>query len=204
MNILKAIFVYFAFITICVSQSLKVSTKTSDYTIAPSDRDTIFVFTNVTKPLVKMTVPLENSNRTEFSTGSRVYGTSLTDSTVHIVGANGVEIISPNEAFRSAVYGSKWELIRLSRNLWLLQGDLYSLEMTAFKGDDVVIRAIVDTSATGPFTFKWYRNGTLIPGATNASLKLPNVQLANSGKYYAIVSNAKGTFTSETTNLVVK
>lgn len=204
MNLIKYIAIWIALTSTLLAQSLKVSTKTSDYTLTPSDKDTIFVFTNVNKPLVKMTVPLENSTRTEFSTGSRVYGTSFTDSTIHIVGASGVEIVSPNDAFRSANYGSKWELVRISKNLWLLQGDLYSLEMTAFVGDDVVIKAIVNTNATGPFRYRWFRNGTLIPNATNASLKLDNVQLANIGKYYAIVSNAGGTFTSETTNLVVK
>lgn len=204
MYLFKLISIWIALTFTLLGQSLKVSTKTTDYTLTPSDRDTILVFTNITKPLVRMTIPLENSTRTEFPTGSRIYGTSFTDSTIHIVGANGVQIVSPNDAFRSSTYGSRWELIRINKNLWLLQGDLYSLEMTAFIGDDVVIKAIVDTSATGPFTFKWYKNGVLIPNATNASLKLDNVQLASTGKYYAIVSNSRGSFTSETTNLLVK
>lgn len=204
MYLFKFIPIWIALTSTLLAQSLKVSTKTTDYTLTPSDRDTIIVFTDISKPLVKMIVPLENSSKTTFTTGNRIYGTSLTESTVHIVGANGVEIISPNDAYRSNTYGSKWELVRINKNLWLLQGDLYSLEMTAFIGDDVVIKAIVDTNATGPFTFKWYKNGTLIPNATNASLKLNNVQLASTGKYYAIVSNSRGSFTSETTNLLVK
>jgi hypothetical protein len=76
--------------------------------------------------------------------------------------------------------------------------------MNAFIGDDVVIKAIVDANATGPFTYEWYKNGVLIPDANFASLKLNNVQLSTSGKYYAIVSNSAGSYTGETTTLLVK
>ena len=204
MNLFKFIVLYFSLAIIGLAQTLKVFTKTTDYTLSTSDKDTIIVFTDVSKPLVRMIVPLETSSKTTFTTGSRIYGSSLTESTVYIVGMPGVEIISPEEAFRSKTFGSRWELVKINKNTWILQGDLYSLEMTAFVGDDVVVKAIVDTNATGPFTFMWYKNGVLIPNATNASLKLINVQLANTGKYYAIVSNTRGSFTSEATNLLVK
>jgi hypothetical protein len=76
--------------------------------------------------------------------------------------------------------------------------------MNAFIGDDVVIKAVVDADATGPFIYKWYKNGVLIPDATFASLKLNNIDLSTSGKYYAIVSNRAGSYTGETTTLIVR
>jgi hypothetical protein len=201
---MKYIAIFLALLLTSFAQNLKVSTKTTNYTLTTNDANTIITFSNINVPLVRMTVPLETNSRNTFPTGARIYGTSLTDSTVLVTGPDGVTIISPENSFRSKNYGSRWELVKLSRNVWLLEGDLYSLEMNAFIGDDVVIRAVVDADATGPFTYKWYKNGVLIPDATFASLKLNNVQLLTSGKYYAIVSNKAGSYTGETTTLIVR
>jgi hypothetical protein len=86
----------------------------------------------------------------------------------------------------------------------VLSGDLYSLFLTAFVGDDVTVKAIVDAKATGPFTYIWYKNNNIIPNATNASLKLLNVQFSDSANYRADVSNSTGLVKSETTNLIVR
>lgn len=201
---MKYIAIFLALLLTSFAQNLKVSTKTTNYTLTTDDNNNIIAFSSVSVPLVRMTVPLETTARNTFPTGARIYGTSLTDSTVLIAGSSGVTIISPENSFRSKSYGSRWELVKLSRNVWLLEGDLYSLEMNAFIGDDVVIKAIVDADATGPFTYKWYKNGILIPDATFASLKLNNIDLSTSGKYYAIVSNRAGSYTGETTTLIVR
>ncbi len=201
---MKYIAIFLALLLTSFAQNLKVSTKTTNYTLTTDDTNTIITFSNINVPLVRMTIPLETSSRNTFPTGARIYGTSLTDSTVLIAGSSGVTIISPENSFRSKSYGSRWELVKLSRNVWLLEGDLYSLEMNAFIGDDVIIKAIVDADATGPFTYKWYKNGILIPDATFASLKLNNIDLSTSGKYYAIVSNRAGSYTGETTTLIVR
>ena len=201
---MKYIAIFFALLLTSFAQNLKVSTKTTNYTVTLNDRDTIIAFSDIKTSLVKMTIPFESSSRNTFPTGARIYGTSLTDSTVFITGADGVTIVSPENSFRSKSYGSKWELVKLSRNVWLLDGDLYSLEINAFVGDDVVIKAIVDANATGPFTYEWYKNGVLIPDATFASLKLNNVNLSTSGKYYAIVSNKAGSYIGETTTLIIR
>ena len=201
---MKYIAIFFALLLTTFAQNLKVSTKTTNYTLTTEDTNSIIAFVSVNAPLVRMTIPSETSSKNTFPTGARIYGTSLTNSIVHITGSSGVTIISPENSFRSKNYGSRWELIKLSKNMWLLEGDLYSLEMNAFIGDDVVIKAVVDADATGPFTYKWYKNGVLIPGANFASLKLDNVQLSTSGKYYAIVSNRAGSYTGETTTLIVR
>jgi len=47
----------------------------------------------------------------------------------------------------------------------------------------------VGYSGTSPFTFQWHKDGVAIPGATNASFILTNVQFFNQGQYHVVVSN---------------
>ncbi len=56
--------------------------------------------------------------------------------------------------------------------------------------------------ATGTeLAYQWYRNGTAIAGATSATLSLSNLQPADVGSYYVIVSNSAGSVTSNTVTL---
>jgi hypothetical protein len=201
---MKYVVIFFLLSLTNFAQNLRVVTKQTNYTLTGSDNNSIVTFSGVNVSQVTMTIPFETTARPIFPIGARIYGTSLTNSTILINGSKGVTIISSENSFRSKNYGSKWELVKLSRNVWLLEGDLYSLEMNAFIGDDVVIKAIVDANATGPFTYNWYKNEVLIPDANFASLKLNNIQLSTSGKYYAIVSNSAGSYIGETTTLLVK
>jgi hypothetical protein len=50
----------------------------------------------------------------------------------------------------------------------------------------------VVVSGTGPFSYQWRRDGTVIAGATAATLTLANVQAANAGNYTVAVTNAAG------------
>lgn len=202
---MKYILFFLLFAQVCLGQISRVAFVSSDYNVALSDRNALIVFSNVRTSQVRMTIPFETtSSRTNFASGTVIYGSALTDSTVLIQGAKGVTIVNGEDAFRSKNYGSEWELKRLGRNLWVLSGDLYSLNQVAFVGDDVIIKAIVDPIATGPFNYKWFKNNVLITGASNASLKLTNVKTTDTGSYRADVSNASGTVNSETTNLLVR
>ncbi|MGA3282934.1 MAG: immunoglobulin domain-containing protein [Verrucomicrobiota bacterium] len=58
---------------------------------------------------------------------------------------------------------------------------------TAPQGANVVFSVTAD--GTPPLNYRWRFNGTNIPGATNTSLTLLGVQLANSGNYGILVSN---------------
>jgi Subtilase family/Immunoglobulin domain/Bacterial TSP3 repeat/Immunoglobulin I-set domain len=55
----------------------------------------------------------------------------------------------------------------------------------------------------GPFHYQWLFNGDPVPGATNASLKIPRVTLAHEGSYSVTAANAFGQATGEIVSLSV-
>ncbi len=74
---------------------------------------------------------------------------------------------------------------------------------TASGGDMVTFTVVA--SGSPPLFYQWRFNGTtLLSGATNASLSLTNVQLAQAGGYSVLVSNAWGTTISSNAILVVR
>jgi len=73
----------------------------------------------------------------------------------------------------------------------------------AAEGANVVI-SVTQFEFWGPMTYQWYRDGTLLPGATSGSLTFSPVAATDSGEYFATVSNAAGTVTSTTCVLTVK
>ena len=50
----------------------------------------------------------------------------------------------------------------------------------------------VKASGATPINYQWFYNGAPVPGGTNSSLVLTNVQLANQGSYYVTLTNAVG------------
>lgn len=52
-------------------------------------------------------------------------------------------------------------------------------------------------TGTGPFSYQWYRDGSLIGGATQSSYTVPSVQLWDAGTYRVEVSNVAGTVLSQ-------
>ncbi|MBI5775014.1 MAG: immunoglobulin domain-containing protein, partial [Verrucomicrobia bacterium] len=61
----------------------------------------------------------------------------------------------------------------------------------------------VTASGTAPLRYQWRFNGTDMVGATNASLILNSVQLADTGSFSVVVSNTVGTATSSNAVLTV-
>ena len=61
----------------------------------------------------------------------------------------------------------------------------------------------VVATGSAPFTYQWQRNGTDIPGATQSTLTLSNVQLSDSADYRVLVSNAFGPAVSAPARLIV-
>ena len=64
--------------------------------------------------------------------------------------------------------------------------------------------ARLSVAATGDGLFyQWFRNGALIPGATQSALNFANPTVADSADYYVVVSNSSGSVTSSTGRLLV-
>ncbi|HEX7312672.1 MAG TPA: immunoglobulin domain-containing protein [Pyrinomonadaceae bacterium] len=61
----------------------------------------------------------------------------------------------------------------------------------------------VIATGTAPLSYQWYKDGSLISGATTSSLSLSNVQETDAGGYSVVVNNAVGTATSNTAALSV-
>jgi uncharacterized delta-60 repeat protein len=68
-----------------------------------------------------------------------------------------------------------------------------STNQTVYVGDSLTLNVL----ARGfPIYYQWRFQGTSLAGATNATLRLPQIGLEHSGAYTVIVSNASGTVTS--------
>lgn len=205
---MKKLFLLLLFLASVVTSygglDVKTVTTSTEYRLTTKDAGYMIAMQTPKNSLVRFVVPFEKTASTTFGTGSEIYGTALSDGTINIVGDSGVTILQSDEAFRTRKMGSQWKLTKISRNFWLLEGDLYSLQVDAYIGDDITIRANVDSSATEPLRFVWYKNNIVLAGKTNASLKLTNITTSDSGNYKVEVRNAAGLAKSETTSLLVR
>ena len=68
-------------------------------------------------------------------------------------------------------------------------------------GTNITLTAAV--SGNGPFAFQWSFNGVVLSGATNATLNLTNVQLAQSGAYQVLALSPYGLTLSAVANMTL-
>jgi len=101
------------------------------------------------------------------------------------------------------IYGSPYQY-----GLARVYGDTYPPQFTyqptnraVAVGSNVTFSAQVNNPT--PTYFQWLKNGTAIPGATDLSYSLYNVQLGDAGTYAVAASNALGENTSSNVVLVV-
>ncbi|MDB6121551.1 MAG: hypothetical protein JWQ71_544, partial [Pedosphaera sp.] len=73
---------------------------------------------------------------------------------------------------------------------------------SAYVGDNVTFSALAD--GADPFGYQWKKNGSNVPGATNSSLTVNNVQLGDNGTGYTLlITNASGSLLSSSATLSV-
>lgn len=61
----------------------------------------------------------------------------------------------------------------------------------------------VGARGTAPLVYQWRRNGSNIPGATNHTLIVTNVQAVSQGDYAVVITNAHGSIASAVARLVI-
>lgn len=70
--------------------------------------------------------------------------------------------------------------------------------------DGATVNLLVEASGTAPMTYQWYKNGSIINGATNALYTSPALQITDNGASFTCqVSNAAGTVTSNAAVITV-
>jgi uncharacterized delta-60 repeat protein len=77
---------------------------------------------------------------------------------------------------------------------------LESTNRTVLPGTNVIFSVLADGF---PLQYQWRLNGTNLPGATNETYSLTNVQPTHNGTYSVLVSNSMGAATSVSERLIV-
>ena len=76
-----------------------------------------------------------------------------------------------------------------------------TLNPEVFRGSNFVWS--ITAAGTPPLTCQWYKNGQVLPQVTGTTLSLSNVQPADAGAFWVVVSNPAGSATSQVAHLVV-
>lgn len=74
-------------------------------------------------------------------------------------------------------------------------------DLTAYAGSPASLGVAV--TGTSPLTFEWTKDGTRLPGATNATVAIATVRTNDAGVYQVTVRNAAGAAASEPMTLTV-
>ncbi len=64
-------------------------------------------------------------------------------------------------------------------------------------------RIKVAATGTTPITYQWYKNGSIVTGATSSSITFKSIKAANAGSYYCVVKNPVSAATSSTASIKI-
>ena len=106
-------------------------------------------------------------------------------------------ILHGDEAGYSVVVSSTYGSVTSAVAMLTVNDPVVSAQpasQTGNAGDSVTF--IVAVTGTAPLSYQWRKDGGLLPGATQSSLTLTNLQGSDVGNYDVVVSNAWGTATS--------
>jgi len=71
-----------------------------------------------------------------------------------------------------------------------------------YTGDSIAFS--LAATGTNPLSYQWYKNDTIINGATDTEFIIQNLALSNSGQYSCIVTDTCGSTASNTASLIVQ
>jgi len=74
--------------------------------------------------------------------------------------------------------------------------------IAAVIGENVQLN--ITTTGTPPFTYQWFNDGQIIPGATAAGLSIPNISQAGAGNYNVRVTSSDGLIVTASTAVTVR
>lgn len=95
-------------------------------------------------------------------------------------------------------WGVNFTLTRMGAPVFLSQ----PADLSVAEGAQPAFTALV--AGQPPLFYSWYRNGSVIPGATNSTYPLDGTHASNSGDtFYCVASNSEGTATSRVATLTV-
>ena len=91
--------------------------------------------------------------------------------------------------------------VQVKAQLSILQGPLNALDVLL--GGTVSLSVITTNAASTNLQFQWLRNGVRIPGATNDSLAIDDIQAVDCGAFSVLVSDGVGVAVSEPADVTV-
>lgn len=106
------------------------------------------------------------------------------------------------QSFNSNIHHASLDNVSISGNILGPPGVTVSPQSsTAYAGENLTVTAT--PSGNAPFYYQWQLNSANIAGATNATLKLTNLQAAASGAYGVVLTNADGAASATATIAVL-
>ncbi len=109
----------------------------------------------------------------------------------------------PNRLMRGGSWGSAADSCRsATRLIYTPPGAVNRLKVNGFRVALSVVQKVQAENGDN-LIYQWYKNSTVINGATNASYKISSVKTNDMGSYTVKVSNSKGSVTSDVAVLTV-
>lgn len=108
--------------------------------------------------------------------------------------------VPTNVAFASAIAAGAYSAFALTNNGAPRFVDMLG-DLTAYLGRDFTLNALAIGRA--PMSYQWRYNDTDLPGASQPTLCLTNVQFTNAGTYSVVISNELGMLTGLVANVSV-
>jgi hypothetical protein len=121
----------------------------------------------------------------------------------------------PNPATKGGYHGvNYWRAELQTSDMWagVKNGDIGTAPVVLTQPKALTVTNVnptnvtftVDAAGGNPLKYQWNFNGIAIPGATNATYALDNVQFTNAGNYSVMITNSLGSTNSANAALTVK